>query len=266
MLVPPVWRASIPGQRPPPYGRRLASVERGNEIFVLPLNLDSSSERRASLLQSGKDYACFLSPWGQKATEAYNSLMLRFFGNVLGMRARVSQIPRLVAIFDLDSIGLRRRAMANRFCIRMKEQCEDESDGEQRARMQAMNTLRDLTLSIPCRRLMGNISCPIAEEELAAIRKRTRKVLLDKMKRPMVLGKGLCLALRLPNSKHRRLAVRWPLGAFPIHYRFLRRIGLQRLLDHMAYLAKKKLEPQGQISLRIALDTISCIPEVPPFV
>ena len=101
-----------------------------------------------SLLQSGIDYACFLSPWGQKATEAYNSLMLRFFGNVLGMRVRVSQLPRLLAIFDRDSIGHRRRAMATRFCIRMKEQCGDESDGEQRARMQAMNTLRDLTLSI----------------------------------------------------------------------------------------------------------------------
>ena len=83
----------------------------------------------------------------------------------------------------------------------MKEQCEDESDGEQRARMRAMNTLRDLTLSIPCRRLVGNISRPITEEELAAIKKRTRKVLLDKMKRPMVLRTGLCLALRLPNSK-----------------------------------------------------------------
>ena len=219
-----------------------------------------------SLLQSGIDYACFLSPWGQKTTEAYNSLMLRFFGNVLGMRVRVSQLPRILAIFDLDSIGLRRPAIANRLATRMKEQCKDESDGEQRARMQAMNTLRDLTLSIPCRRLIGNTNRPIAEEELAAIRKRTRNFLLDKMKRPMVLGKGLYLAFRLPNSKHRRLAIRWHLGTFPIHYRFLRRIGLQRILDHMVYLAKKKLEPQEQISLRIALDTISCIPEVPSFV
>ena len=156
--------------------------------------------------------------------------------------------------------------MANRLCIRMKEQCEDESDGEQRARMQAMNTLGDFTLSIPSRRLISNISRPTAEEELVAIRKRTRNILFDKMKRTMVLGKGLCLALRLPNRKHRRLAIRWHLGTFPIHYRFLRRIGLQRLLDHMEYLAKKKLEPQEQISVRIALDTISCIPEVLPFV
>ena len=59
-----------------------------------------------SLLQSGIGYACFLSPWGQKATEAYNSLMLRFFGNVLGVRFSVSQLPRLLAIFYLDSIGL----------------------------------------------------------------------------------------------------------------------------------------------------------------
>ena len=148
-------------------------------------------------------------------------------------------------------------SIANRFCFQMKEQCEDESEGEQRARMQAMNTLRHLNLSIPCRKLIGNSSRPIAEEGVAAMRKRTQQVLLDKMKILVVLGKGLCLALRLPNSMHRRLARRWHVGTFPIHYRFLRRIGLQRLLDHMEYLSKKKLEPQEQISLGIALDTIS---------
>ena len=110
--------------------------------------------------------------------------------------------------FDLDSIRLLRSSMTNRFCIRMKEQCKDESDGEQRPKTQAMNTSHDLPLSIRCRRLIGNISSPIAEEQLAAIRKRTRKVLLDKMKRPMVRGKGLCVALRLPNSRHRRLGIR----------------------------------------------------------
>ena len=45
--------------------------------------------------------------------------------------------------FDLDSIRLLRSAMTNRFCIRMKEQCKDESDGEQRPQTQTMNTLRD---------------------------------------------------------------------------------------------------------------------------
>ena len=129
-----------------------------------------------------------------------------------------------------------------------------------------MNTLRDLNLSIPCRKLIGNCSRPLAGEAVAAMRKRTRQVLLDKMKRPMVLGKGLCLALRLPNSKHRRLALCWHLGTFPIYYIFLRGIGLQRLLDHMECLSKKKLEPHEQISLRIAFDIISCIPEVSPFV
>ena len=165
-----------------------------------------------SLIQTGIDYACFLSPWGKKATEAYNSFMLHFFGNVLGMRVRVSQLPRLLPIFDLDSIGLRRRAIANRFCIRMKVQCKDESDGEQRARMRAMNILRDLTLSSPCRRLIGNIRRPIPEQELAEIRKRTRNVLLDKMERPMILRKGLCLALGQPNIKHRKLAIHWHPG------------------------------------------------------
>ena len=101
-----------------------------------------------SLLQSAIYYAYFLSPWGQKATEAYNSLI-----NVLVMRFMVSQLPRLLAIFDHDSIRRRRRAMASSSCIRMKEQCGDASDGEKRARMQAMNTSRDLNSSIPSRSL-----------------------------------------------------------------------------------------------------------------
>ena len=159
--------------------------------------------------------------WGQKEIEAYNSLMLRFFGNVLGRRVRVSKLPCLLAIFDLDSIGLRRRAMANRSCIRMNDVCEDESDAEQRERMRAMNILRELNISIPFRKLIGNSSRPLAGDAFAAMWKRNCQVLLDMMKRPMVLGKVLCLALRLPNGKHRRLTLRRHFGTFQIHYRFL---------------------------------------------
>ena len=34
----------------------------------------------------------------------------------------------------------------------------------------------------------------------------------------------------------------------------------------MKYLSEKKLEAQEEMSLRIELDTISCIPEAAPFV
>ena len=98
-----------------------------------------------------------------------------------------------------------------------------------------MSKLRDMNLCIPCRKSIGNISRPRAGEAVAAMRKRARQFLLDEMKRPMVLGKALCLSSGLPNSKHGGLDIRWHLGTFPIHYRFLRRVGLKRLRDHMEF-------------------------------
>ena len=65
---------------------------------------------------------------GQKATEAYNSQMIRFSCNILGMRVRGTELPRLLAIFGLDSIGLWRSAIAKRFCIRMIEQRSSKPD------------------------------------------------------------------------------------------------------------------------------------------
>ena len=48
--------------------------------------------------------------------------------------------------------------------------------------MQAMNTLCELNLSFPCRNLIGSSSRPLAGEAVAAMRKTTGQVSLDKMK------------------------------------------------------------------------------------
>ena len=109
-------------------------------------------------------------------------------------------------------------------------------------------------------------SHPLAGEAIDATKKRTSQFWLDKMKGLMAIGKGLCFALRQLNGTHRALTIRWNFGTFPIPYRFLRRVGLQWLLDHVKYLSRRKLDPHEQIYIRIALDKISRIPEVPPFV
>ena len=55
-------------------------------------------------------------------------------------------------------------------------------------------------------------------------------------------------------------------GAPPIHYRFLKRIGLERLRHDMKYLGKKILMQQEWLALRVALGTISSIQEAPMLV
>ena len=55
----------------------------------------------------------------------------------------------------------------------MKEQCEVESDGEQRARMQEMNKSGDLNLLILSGKLIDNSSRALAGEAVAEKRKRT---------------------------------------------------------------------------------------------
>lgn len=103
-------------------------------------------------------------------------MRIRFLANVTGMTVRITQLPDLLTIFDLYSIGMRRRAMANGFCVQMKELCKDELEVEQQARMQALKTLRDLKISQPCRKLIGSIIRPPAVEAIDAMRKRTKLV------------------------------------------------------------------------------------------
>ena len=68
-----------------------------------------------------------------------------------------------------------------------------------------------------------------------------------------------CLELR--SWRHRKLAVRWHLGNFPRHYRYLRKIGLQGLLDELKVLSGSKGSRGVNIRIRAALAGITAIDE-----
>ena len=82
------------------------------------------------------------------------------------------------------------------------------------------------------------------------------------MCRPIPRMKGLPPALRMRSATDRALACRWPLGTFPIHYRYLCSIGLQNYLDDLKLLMKKKTSPIESRRLGIALKIVSSIPEL----
>ena len=121
----------------------------------------------------------------------------------------------------------------------MKDQSIDSSEAAAKAHRQALHTLRDLELSGPFRRFVPSVNDTLKGGAINSLKEGFRKDVLPKMERPIVIRKGLCPALRLRRGRDRKLAVRWHIGTFPIHYRFLRSIGLQRLLHNKEYLLFK---------------------------
>ena len=66
-----------------------------------------------TLIQSKMDYASFLRPCSSLSYHASQSLLQRLFQCCIGMRFSKSQISRLLVMFNLETIGDRRRIMAN---------------------------------------------------------------------------------------------------------------------------------------------------------
>ena len=76
--------------------------------------------------------------------------------------------------------------------------------------------------------------CPQQEEKIII---GFKKKMINKWRRPFsILKKRLPVCLRLGNLKQRKVAVRWHLGNFPRHYRYLRRIGLEVLMIELKLL------------------------------
>ena len=92
-----------------------------NSKLVLP-RADPSYAKMVyrTLKESKMDYAAFLCPSSADALHAFDCLLQRFFQCCLGTtRVRQSQIPRLLAMFNIDTLGIRGRKLANAFIGRI---------------------------------------------------------------------------------------------------------------------------------------------------
>ena len=76
-----------------------------------------------------------------------------------------------------------------------------------------------------------------------------------------MLKQRLPTYLELRSWRHRKLAVRWHLWNFPRHYRYLREISLQGLLDELKVLSDSKESRGVNISVGTALAGITAIDE-----
>ena len=80
-----------------------------------------------ALIERKMDYATFLCPSSTDALHAFDGLLQRFFHCCLGIRGRQSQIPHFLLIFNIDSLDICRRTLANAFARRLMGTLDDDN-------------------------------------------------------------------------------------------------------------------------------------------
>ena len=178
-------------------------------------------------------------------TELYRAsqrLLQKIFQCCNGMRVGNSQIPKLLMMFNPETLGDFRRMMANAFASRLRNMRDDDTATD-RQKVQARNTRKALETSISFRRLVATVRAPEGKDQLLRRKDRKRGRIRGLMCGPIPRMKGLPPALRMRSATDGALACSWNLGTFPIHYRFLCSIGLQNYLDDLKLLPKKKTSP-----------------------
>ena len=75
------------------------------------------------------------------------------------MRVSKSQLPRLLVMFSLETLGDRRRMMANEFASRLCN-IHDDDTATDRQKVQARGTQKALETSISFRRLVATVTAP----------------------------------------------------------------------------------------------------------
>ena len=89
-----------------------------------------------------------------------------------------------------------------------------------------------------------------------------KKKMIKKWKRPFsILKKRLPVCLRFGNWKQRKIAVRWHLGNFPRHYRYLQKIGLEVLMIELNLLTGCDTSMKTTTRICAAIASITAIDE-----
>ena len=214
-----------------------------------------------TLIESKMDYAAFLCPSSADALHAFDCLLQRFFQCCLGIRVRQSQIPRLLLMFNIDTLGIRRRTLANAIAGRLMSILDDDH-ATVRQKLQAKKTQIALNSSEAFHRIVPLVTKPLRKDQTMPMKQTMRERSSRNMRRPVPISKRLPPALQLKSMKHRALACRWHLGAFPVHYCYLSSIGFHMYLDDLRSSSQNKVANLELRTIRIALTVLSGIPEL----
>ena len=120
-------------------------------------------------IESKMDYATFLCPSSADALHAFDCLLQRFFKFCLGIRVRQTQIPRLLLMFNIDSLGIRRRALANAFAERLMSILDDDY-ATVRQKLQARKTQIALNASEASQRIVPLVTKPLRTDQTLSMK------------------------------------------------------------------------------------------------
>ena len=136
------------------------------------------------------------------------------------MRSPQSQIPGLLLMFNINSLGIRRRTLANAVSGRLMSTLDDDN-ATARQKLQAKKTQIALNSSKAFRRIVPLATKTLRKDETMSMRQNMRQIISRTTGRPVPVSTRLPSALQLKSMKYRAPACRWHLGLFPIHYRYL---------------------------------------------
>ena len=176
------------------------------------------------------------------------------------IRVRQSQIPRLLLMFSIDTLGTRRRTLANAFAGLMSTL--DDDNAPVRLKLQAKKTQIALNSSEAFQPIVPLVTKPLRKDQTMSMRQNMREIISRNMRRPVPISTRLPPALQLKSMRHRALECRWHLGVSPVHYRYLSSIGLHMYLDDLRNLSQKKVSNLELRKIRIALTVLSSIPDL----
>ena len=125
------------------------------------------------LIESKMDYATFLCPSSADALHAFDCLLQRFFQCCLGMRVRQSQIPRPLLMFNIDTLGIRRRTLANAIVGRLMSILDDHHATVQQ-KLQARNTQIAL-------RIVQLVTKPLTKDPIMSVKQTMQEIISRNM-------------------------------------------------------------------------------------
>ena len=255
----------IPGLQTKKYHaehKTLTQLKRSNLIIT---GIDPSLARLLylSMIQSKLDYGSILTPLDGK-------------GRMERARLDTSQIcdwyqrstipiDKLREMFRTEAPYWRRRKICRgtaRRLLGLGEAQPGEDEGSGQFRLQARRTLEALKVNSWFLSHLESPRSPECQEKEERRLVAFQKEMYSKWRRPFpMLTKRLPTCMELRSWRHRKLAVRWHLGNFPRHYRYLRKIGLQGLLDDLKVLSGSKASRGVNIRICAALAGITAIDE-----
>ena len=178
-----------------------------------------------TLIQSKLDYASILTQIDGVERSERVRLDMSFFKTILGISVQPYHVLKLREMFRIEAPHWRRRRLCQVFSRRLRGMAERGVQQNEEAGQ--FGVLARITLDALERNswFLSHVEnprkpqCPQQEEKIII---GFKKKMINKWRRPFsILKKRLPVCLRLGNLKQRKVAVRWHLGNFPRHYRYL---------------------------------------------